>query len=148
VNVLNAVAGVGPNDFWAVGRQARNKADTGIAPGTRTLAMHWNGKGWSVVGTPNRGDQDSLTSVAAVASANVTAVGAFQDVAGGGGADRTLGVRWNGSGWATLATPNVGTADNLLKAAAPIPGTLKVWAVGEHLTAGGGPIKTLVLHGS
>src|SRR3954454_9441940 len=77
VNVLNAVAGVGPNDFWAVGRQARNKADTGIAPGTRTLAMHWDGKGWSVPSTPNRGDQDSLMGVAAVGSANVTAVGTF-----------------------------------------------------------------------
>jgi hypothetical protein len=147
VNVLNAVGGVGPDDVWAVGRKGRNKADTGIPPGTRTLAVHWNGKSWSAVATPNRGDQDSLTGVAAIGSGNVTAVGTFQDVAGGG-EDQTLGVHWNGASWATLATGNVGTADNLLKGAAPIPGTLRVWAVGDHLTAGGGPVKTLVLQGS
>lgn len=147
VNVLNAVGGVGPDDLWAVGRMGRNKADTGIPPGTRTLALHWNGEGWNAVATPNRGDQDSLTGIAAVGSGNVTAVGTFQDAAGGG-EDRTLGEHWNGTSWTTLATGNAGTADNLLKGAARIRGTLNVWAVGDHLTAGGGPVKTLVLQGS
>ena len=143
VNVLHAVGGVAGNDLWAVGRMGRNKADTGIAPGTRTLAMHWDRARWSTVSTPNTGDQDSLTGVAATGPSAVTAVGTFQDVTSG--LDRTLGERWNGSSWTTLATPNVGAADNLLKAAAAVPGTSCVWAVGERLTPGGGPTQTLTL---
>jgi hypothetical protein len=108
--------------------------------------MHWNGTTWSDVSTPNLGDQDSLMGVAATGSAAVTAVGTFQDVTGGGGADRTLIERWNGSSWATVAAPNVGTADNLLRGAARVPGTSVVWAVGVHLTAGG-PSQTLALRG-
>jgi hypothetical protein len=147
VNILNAVGGVAGNDLWAVGRQGRNYADTGVPPGTRTLAIHWDGRSWSAVSTPNAGYQDSLTGVAATGSSAVTAVGTFQDVTGANGADRTLAVRWDGSGWSRLATPNVGTADNLLKAAAAVPGTSAVGAVGESLTAGGGPTRTLVLRG-
>ena len=146
VNILHAVGGVASNDVWAVGEKGRNKADTGVPPGTRTLALHWNGTLWSEVSTPNLGDQDSLRGITSTASNAVTAVGTFQDVTTG--VDRNLGERWNGSGWATLAMPNVGAADNLLRAAGRIPATSQVWAVGVHLTAGGGPTKTLVLRGS
>jgi hypothetical protein len=147
VNVLLAVGGVAGDDLWAVGRMARNYADTGVPPGTRALAMHWDGTSWSVAGTPNSGYQDSLNGVAATGTAAVTAVGTFQDV-DAGGMLRTLGERWNGSSWTRPDTPNVGQADNLLRGAAAIPGTSDVWAVGEHLTAGGGPVQTLVLRDS
>jgi hypothetical protein len=147
VNVLQAVGGVASNDFWAVGHQSRNKADTGVPPGTRTLAMHWNGSSWSAVTTPNVGDNNSLSGVTATGPAAVTAVGAFEDVSGGGAVARTLGARWNGSNWATLATPNVGTADNELRSAAPIPGTHDAWVVGAYRKIGG-PTQTLVLRGS
>src|SRR3954469_10905786 len=75
VNILHAVAGVSSDDLWAVGRMARNKADTGIPPGTRTLAMHWDGSAWTAVSSPNVGDNDVLTGVAAQGPAAVTAVG-------------------------------------------------------------------------
>src|SRR4051794_36378694 len=147
VDILHAVGGVAGNDLWAVGRMAQNETDTGVPPGTRTLAMHWDGTGWSAASTPNVGDQDALMGVAASSSAAVTAVGAFEDRTGGGAVERTLGMRWSGSSWATLATPNPGTPDNLLRAAASIPGTPDVWAVGSHLTTGG-PSQTLVLRDS
>ena len=147
INILHAVAGIAGDDLWAVGRMARSYADTGVPPGTRTLAMHWDGTSWSAVSTPNAGYQDVLSGVAATGPAAVTAVGTFQDV-DGGGVLRTLAEGWDGSSWTTVATPNVGTADNLLRAAAPIPGSSDVWTVGEHLTAGGGPVQTLVLRGS
>ncbi|HKP89768.1 MAG TPA: hypothetical protein VJT75_07295 [Thermoleophilaceae bacterium] len=145
VNVLHAITRAGVDDLWAVGQKGLDKGNTGVPPGTRTLALHWDGTSWSPASTPNRGDQDSLRGVAATGPAAVTAVGTFQDVAGGG-ADRTLGLRWGGASWATVATPNVGTADNLLRAVARITNTSEMWAVGLHLTAGG-PIKTLVLRG-
>jgi hypothetical protein len=109
--------------------------------------MHWDGTTWRTVSTPNVADQNSLTGIAATSPASVTAVGAFEDRSGGGAVLRTEGQRWNGSSWDTLGTPNVGTADNLLRSAAPIPGTADVWAVGEYRAAGG-PVQTLVLRDS
>jgi hypothetical protein len=145
-NILNAVAVSSRGGVWAVGQKARNKADTGVPPGTRTLAMRWNGSSWSAVATPNIGDQDTLRGIAVLAGRTPVAVGWYQNTTTG--ALRTLAERWNGSAWATVATPNVGAADNLLKGATSIPGTPEGWLVGEHLTAGGGPIQTLVLRGS
>jgi hypothetical protein len=143
-NILHAVGGWSSTDLWAVGQKAPNKADTGVPPGTRTLALHWNGTSWSAVGTPNVGDNDSLRGVTATSTAAVTAVGNYQ----GGTVLRTLGVRWNGSSWFTLATSNVGSADNFLRATARIPGTTNVWAVGSNYATPSGPIHTLVLRGS
>jgi hypothetical protein len=147
VNILSAVAGVSGSDVWAVGHQDQDKANTGVPPGTRTLAMHWDGTGWNVASAPNVDDNDSLRGVAATNAAAITAVGTFQDEGGEIPVLRTLGVQWGGSAWATLATPNVGATDNLLRAAAPIPGTPDVWAVGLRLTSGG-PTQTLVLRQS
>src|SRR5437762_3600622 len=96
---LLAVSSDNLGGAWAVGRMARNEADTGVPPGTRTLAMHWDGTGWSAVSTPNTDDQNSLMGVAATGPAAVTAVGSFEDRTGGGAVLRTLGVRWDGSNW-------------------------------------------------
>ena len=125
-------------------RMARNYADTGVPPGTRTLALHWDGSMWNVVTTPNQDFQNTLVGVAATSPTAVTAVGMFDDTSGGGAVLRNLGMRWDGTSWGQLEMPNVGTADNLLRGAAPIPGTADVWAVGEY-RADGGPVKTLVL---
>jgi hypothetical protein len=147
VNVLHAVGGIASNDLWAVGRTGRNKADTGIPPGTRTLAMHWDGHEWTAVSTPNVGDNNLLAGVAAGSPAAVTTVGSWEDASGEIPVLQTLAQRWDGSSWAAVDTPNAGTTDNLLRAAAPIPGTADVWAVGLHGTAGG-PSQTLVLRDS
>ena len=142
-NVLHAVE-LAPNSLIAVGQQARSKTSTGVPPGTRTLAMRWNGAGWTTVATPNVGDEDTLRGVASNGDGAVTAVGYFQNTTTG--SLRTLAERWNGSSWSLRATPNVGGADNLLRAASTIPGSTNVWAVGLHLTSGG-PTQTLVLRG-
>jgi hypothetical protein len=144
-NVLHAVAGFGSSNLSAVGQQARSKTNTGVPPGTRTLGMHWDGTRWSTVATPNVGDEDVLRGVAANSSGGMTAVGYFQNTTTG--ALRTLAERWNGTSWALRPTPNVGAADNLLRAVSPIPGSPDVWAVGSHLTAGG-PTQTVILRGS
>jgi hypothetical protein len=139
-NVLHAAGGL----LWAVGQQARSKTSTGVPPGTRTLAMHWDGSRWTTVPTPNVGDEDTLRGVVANGGF-MTAVGYFQDA--GTGVLRTLAERWDGTSWTLRPTPNVGAADNLLRGASQIPGTSEVWAVGFHLSSGG-PTQTLVLRGS
>lgn len=143
-NVLHAIGGNAANDFWVVGQNARSKTSTGVPPGTRTFAMHWDGASWGTPATPNQGDEDSLRGVVGY-SGGTTAVGTFQNPTTG--SLRTLAERFNGSSWAISPTPNVGTADNWLRADSPIPGTAEVWAVGAHLTSGG-PGQTLIMRGS
>lgn len=144
-NVLHAVDGFGPRTFWAVGQRARSKTSTGVPPGTRTLATHWDGARWTAFATPNVGDEDTLRGVAANAGGGMTAVGSFQDTTTG--VLRTLAERWDGTTWAVRPTPNIGGGDNLLRAAATIPGSYDVWTVGFRLTPGG-PTQTLVLRGN
>ncbi|HEX8065649.1 MAG TPA: hypothetical protein VF520_03880 [Thermoleophilaceae bacterium] len=144
-NVLHAVDFFAPRGLGAVGQRARSKTSTGVPPGTRTLAMHWDGTRWTTVATPDVGDEDTLRGVVGTSGGGMTAVGTYQDVTTG--ALRTLAERWNGTSWAVRPTPNVGAADNLLRAVSTIPGSPDVWAVGFHLTAGG-PTQTLVLRGS
>ena len=108
---------------------------TGVAPGTRTLAEHWNGTRWSVAATPNTADEDSLSGVAAIAPANVFSAGSFSQPGGSTPIARTLAQRWNGSNWVADASANVGATDNLLTGATAIPGTASAWAVGFRLTA-------------
>ena len=135
VDILHAIDGVSSNDLWAVGQQARSETMTGVAPGTRTLAEHWNGTRWSVAATPNTADEDSLSGVAAVASARVFLAGSVSQRGGSIPIARTLAERWTGSNWVADTSANVGATDNLLTGAAAIPGTNSAWAVGFRLTA-------------
>jgi hypothetical protein len=135
VDILHAVDGVSSNDLWAVGQQATSESVTGRAPGTRTLAEHWNGTRWTPVTTPNSGDEDTLNGVAAAASTRVFSAGTFVQTGGSIPIQRTLAERWNGASWALDPSGNVGTNDNELLGAAAIPGTGAVWAVGFRATA-------------
>jgi hypothetical protein len=146
-NILHAVDGVSGNDLWAVGQRAQDETTTGVPPGTRTLTEHWNGTSWSVVTSPNVADQDTLNAVAAITSASVATAGTYEDRSGPIPVDRTLAQQWNGTGWATQSTPNVGTSDNLIGGASAVPGTTTVWAVG-FLLAGSGQQQTLILRGT
>jgi hypothetical protein len=143
VDVLAAVDGLSSNDLWAVGLRGRSETMTGVGPGTRTLAEHWNGARWSAVTTPNTGDEDSLTGVAAATPTAVFSVGNFVQTGGTIPIDRTLAQRFNGASWAADPSANVGSTDNLLTGASAIPGTASAWAVGFRLTVSG-PDQTLI----
>ena len=143
-NTLHAISGASSRDLWAVGQRALSKTSTGVPPGTRTLAMHWNGSSWTTTPSPNVGDENSLRGVVANGGGVVTSVGWFQSTSTG--ALRTLAERWDGSSWFVRATPNVGAADNMLRGASPIPGSIELWVAGAHLTSGG-PTQTLLLRG-
>jgi hypothetical protein len=147
VNILHAIDGVSSTDLWAVGQQALDETTTGVGPGTRTLAEHWNGKAWSVLSTPNTHDQNTLNGVAAIASGSALAAGTYEDRTGPIPIDRTLANRWNGLSWALETSPNVGSTDNLLQGASRIPGTSTGWAVGFRLTSSGLD-QTLIMRGS
>jgi hypothetical protein len=68
------------------------------------FAMHWNGRRWKPFDGPNVGDQLSwLTSVTAVSTRNVWAVGEAQN---GLSLHEPVVYHWNGRRWNTTVAPH------------------------------------------
>jgi plastocyanin len=135
---LYGISARSASDAWAVG--------AAFDPGAgrrESLVLHRNATTWSVVGSPNSGAGDNvLFAVAARAANDAWAVG--HSVAPSTGRRSTLAMRWNGSAWSVIPTPNPApTADNVLLAVAPISAN-DAWAVGYD--TGGGAPQALALH--
>lgn len=97
---LNAIAGIGPNDIWAVGSDYGR--DNHI---TRVLILHWNGTRWirlQVAGLA----QGDLSGVVAVSPTDAWAVGSVS------GHGWPLVLHWNGRRWH-------GGYENQLRASVP-----------------------------
>ena len=129
--VLRGVVALGPRDIWAVGQQY-GRTNTF---GDTTLAMHFNGNVWSQIPSPNplsgnSNDQNWLTSVSAVATNDIWAVGRYGNH-DGGPLDQTLVEHWNGARWTVVPSPNPGgsSQDNDLWGVAAVTSG-DVWAVG------------------
>jgi hypothetical protein len=125
-NLLTGVTAVAANNVWAVGYTITTD---GSNQPNRTLIEHWNGSSWSIVASPTVASNDTLTGVAARSATDIWAVGFRQDRSGAIPIDRTLTEHWNGSAWSVVASPNVGSNDNLLNGVAATSGD--VWAVGS-----------------
>jgi hypothetical protein len=120
VSFLSDVAASSPRDALAVGT-----VDAMVGSGQRTLALHWNGKKWSQVASPNPGSRnDELSGVAVSSGKNAWAVGSSGDSAG----SRTLVLHWNGSRWQRVPSPAPGTSSGLQDIDLDRSGG--VWAVG------------------
>ncbi len=127
-DILVDVVAVAADDAWAVGNSAP------YLHYSRTLAEHWNGKAWTVVATPNIGPYGSnLSSVVALASNNVWAVGYYQSKST---LDHSLVEHWNGKVWSIVASPKVGIADyDLHSITAVAPND--IWALGDFKNKAG-----------
>jgi hypothetical protein len=124
-NELYGVDGVASNDIWAVGYD--NIANYGSE---RTLALHWNGRTWKVVTTPNLGTHANfLQGVTAISSKDAWAVGFGDDP--GGFAGHAMALHWNGSAWhlRDLTPPQTQGSD---LAAVDAVASNDVWAVGSQ----------------
>jgi hypothetical protein len=139
---LNAVAAVSAKNVWAVGC-------SGGCNGPDSLILHWNGKRWSKVASPDPGaGLDELTGVSAVSARNVWAVGYACTIAhcGAGNVYRTLVVHWNGKKWSTVSSPDPSTVSNLLYGVTAVSAT-DVWAAGSQTPdVSTLPSTSLVLH--
>jgi hypothetical protein len=94
-------------DVWAVGYYYE-----GGHP--HTLIERWDGTNWNVVPSPNIGTiGNSLFGVSGVYADNVWAVGAYS-LNNQTGTLQTLIEHWDGNAWNVIASPNEGTADNIL----------------------------------
>ena len=98
---------------------------------------------WTVVDSPNvsalTGTQ--LTSVAAVSANDIWAVGYFLS----GSTFQTFIIRWNGTAWDIVPSPNVGTSTNLLSKVVAVSAN-DVWAVGYYFEYDQGRQITLIMH--
>jgi hypothetical protein len=134
-NELQAVSAVSPSEAWAVGDSL------GFATAVdETLIVHWNGRRWSHVKSPNRGSSfNALTGVSAVSPTDAWAVGSYRDE---GEIGQTLALHWDGARWSQVKTPNPGSISNSLAGVSAVS-PKDVWAVGEYQGAG---THALVLH--
>ncbi len=124
VNVLSGIAAVSADDIWAVGTSADSPFSRDVPTIGQTLALHWNGKRWSIARTPNTGSmRNVLSGVAAASAHDVWAVGyAF------GVGKQPLIEHWNGKQWSIA--PGAG-ADYSTLAAVAVASPNDVWAVGD-----------------
>jgi hypothetical protein len=122
-STLYGIKAIAPNDVWAVGDYSQNWLDY------LTLTLHWDGTSWSHVPSPNGGEDSFLTAVSAVSSSDVWAVGYYRDE--DLSADQTISIRWNGSTWTRVASPNSQTDSNYFFGVAAVSSG-DVWAIGHY----------------
>jgi hypothetical protein len=110
VNTLSGVSCVSARNCWAVGAYGSESVSS-----TTLLnqALHWNGKKWSLVDTPNPdgagiGAQNGLFGVTCTSARNCWGVGFYGSISGGVGVILNEALRWNGHHWSQVNTPNPG----------------------------------------
>ncbi len=121
---------------WAVGQYGT----IGGSEQTNNLAVHWNGKKWYRIPTPNpagtsSGDQNSLESVRCTSVSNCWAVGGTSE----GIIFFNEALRWNGHKWSTADVPQPGgigiDSESALEGLACTSAS-NCWAVGLYASSG------------
>ena len=127
-NEIYGTAALSPSSAWAVG----SWYDGSIAA-PRTLVQRWNGTAWSTVTSPNATSfYNELRDVDASSATNAWAVGYANGSSGVNGAPRNpLAMRWNGTAWSIVATPQPGTQTRELYGVKAFSAA-DAWAVGWY----------------
>lgn len=129
INALTSITAVAPDDIWAVGYTVS------LDEPYQTLILHWNGRDWSIVDSPNSaGPYNALNAVAAAGPDDVWAAGGVPYGFEGGRrpiSSNSPGVllHWDGRIWTTVTPPpagQYGTRSGLVAVSSD-----DVWAVGE-----------------
>jgi len=138
INILNSVVTISADNVWAAGDSTNSSAPSAeYTP----LIEHWNGTQWSIVSSPLQGTSDFINGMAAISSKNVTVVGEFRSSLDPMGPYYTLVEHWNGTQWSVVSSPSPGSIASDLLAAARVPKTNRIWAVG--ITYDGATYRTL-----
>ena len=110
INELFAVRCLDAANCWTVGEDTKNDFGT-----TLNQALHWNGKKWSQVHTPNPAgtkatDNNELFDVTCTSAASCWSVGDFGSPFSTTGHQKLLNqvLHWNGKRWSKATTPNPG----------------------------------------
>jgi hypothetical protein len=124
-NALYGVTATSATSLWAVG----SWYDVNLAAG-RTLVLRGSGTGWSTVSSPNRGTgYNELLAVDASSGTNAWAVG--YSAPAGGGSRSAISMRWNGTSWQLVSTPNPGVSGRELWGVETLSGS-DAYAVGWY----------------
>jgi hypothetical protein len=122
---LKAVAAVTPRNVWAVGC-------SGSCNGPDSLILHWNGRRWAKVASPDPGaGYDLLTGVTAVSARDVWAVGYACNTTNCQ-VFHTLILHWNGTKWSAVTSPDPSTVSNTLYGVTAVSAD-NVWAAGSYI---------------
>jgi hypothetical protein len=122
-NTLLAVSSSRPDDAWAVGFLG-----SGGSGFIGTLTLHWDGRSWTVVPSPDPGAFfNALFGVVAIARDDAWAVGSYSNSPSS--RDRPLSMHWDGTRWSLIpvAQPPRTAMDLYGVDAAP---SGSVWTVG------------------
>jgi len=92
---LFGVTAMSRNNAWAVGYSCTSRDCTHA----HTLILHWNGRAWSRVTSPNAGTGSELADVAAVSARSAWAVGDDCTVTE---SCAPIILRWNGTAWSKV----------------------------------------------
>jgi hypothetical protein len=131
--VLRGVSAISATDAWAVGTWDAHGVNA------RALILHWNGKKWSKVASPNPVGR-GFEGVSAASAADAWAVGQYTNA---GGQVATLTEHWNGRKWSKVASPGPSPGEgNGLSGVSTLTPT-EAWAVGSSGTLEGW--RTMVL---
>jgi hypothetical protein len=125
-NDLWSISGRSPTDIWSVGSLLPGPNQTRV----HTLAVHYNGKSWTRVPTPDVGTEANwLYGVAALPDGTAWATGTY--TLASGYTDDALTMHWNGSEWTVVPAANPGAAENMLYSTTGVSDS-DVWAVGTY----------------
>ena len=140
-NKLTGVTAVAANNVWASGFETEN-SNLHVP-----YVLHWDGKTWSLIKTPNAGAGpgnagSSLFAITAVSASDIWAVGHSQN---GNGTITTLTEQFNGSTWSVVPSPNPGLlgVDTLFGVAGA--GGRQLFAIGSDEQSGQCCVRTLAL---
>jgi hypothetical protein len=121
------VGAVSPADAWAVGYSATAKC--GMAA---TLILHWNGKTWSQVKSPDPGACNYLNGISVLSAANAWAVG--QTCTFVFNTCHTLILHCNDKTWSQVASPSPGAGGFDPLTGVSADSAADAWAVGYYCT--------------
>jgi hypothetical protein len=135
VSELASVRCTSAGDCWAVGDYL-NTANAGL-----NQALHWNGRRWSLIPTPQPGgtarrDFSALGGIRCTSASDCWAVGDYGNPAGAG-LNQVL--HWNGRRWSLIPAPQPGgtaSGDLSILSHVSCASLSSCWAVGDYSTAG------------
>lgn len=125
-NALSGVSAVSSRDVWAIG----NGGSTFQGRSSATFVEHWNGTAWSVVPTPAPvSTEPVLTSVVAISSTDVYAVGFDAGTTVNCNSYIPFVEHWNGTTWSIIRT--VAPPCGATLAGVSASSSSDVWVVGS-----------------
>jgi hypothetical protein len=130
---LFGIACPAASNCWAVGSY------TNSARASRNQALHWNGRKWTLVSTPQPGGNDELTGVSCVSRSNCWAAGDYNNSSGADpDLDLNQALHWNGRRWTLVSTPQPGgNTDRRALRGVSCASRRRCWAVGSYQNKSG-----------